>query len=152
MVLNSETVVYGVPNTNEANLRISSNKTKFYGMAFPVGENINSGYFSKMSGNELIKKNITQLISTSRGERFMLPLFGTNLKKYIFEPLDGFLIYKIKKEVQETMARYAPFVTIVDIQVGQSKESSFGSGIEILISCKVKDESQTVLDISLGLI
>jgi phage baseplate assembly protein W len=152
MVLNSETQVFGLPNTNEVNLRISSNKNKFFGLGFPVGGNINSGYFSKMSGNELIKRNITQLIRTRRGERFMLPLFGTNLKKYLFEPIDGFLTYKIRQEIQETMLRYAPFVEVVSIEISSNNKNEAINGIEIVLSCKVKDEPETVFDISLGLI
>ena len=152
MVLNSETKVFGIPNTNEVNLRVASNKRKFFGLGFPIGGNINSGYFSKMSGNELLKRNITQLISTRRGERFMLPLFGTNLKKYLFEPLDGFLTYKIKQEIQETMTRYAPYVDVVSIQVNSTNKNEAINGIEIILSCKVRDESEAVFDITLGLI
>ena len=82
----------------------------------------------------------------------MLPLFGTNLKKYLFEPLDGFLTYKIKQEIQETMTRYAPYVDVVSIQVNSTNKNEAINGIEIILSCKVRDESEAVFDITLGLI
>lgn len=154
MVLNSETKVFGVQNTKEVSLRSSSKVQKFYGLGFPVGENINAGYFSKMSGVELIKRNIVQLIRTDRGERFMLPLFGTNLKKYLFEPKDEFLFSKIRKEIRETLTRYAPFVDFVDVVIRGSElnTNQYKSGIEIVLYCKVKEESDVVLEINLGLL
>lgn len=152
MVLNSETKVFGVPSTNEAALRSGSKIQKYYGLTFPIGANVNSGYFSKISGPELLKRNLIQLLRTSRGERFMLPLFGTNLKKYLFEPLDEFLFLKIKKELTDTVTRYAPYVTIVKIDVIPTDQNQFRSGLFIKMYCSLKEEADVVFEVNLGLL
>ena len=152
MVLNSETKVFGVPSTKEAALRSGSKIQKYYGLAYPLGSNINSGYFSKLSGPELLKRNLIQLLRTSRGERFMLPLFGTNLKKYLFEPIDEFLFTKIRKELTESVQRYAPYVTIIRIDIVPTDQNQFRSGISIKMYCKLKEEDDVVFEVNLGLI
>lgn len=152
MVYNSETKVFGVPNTKEANSRSASKVQKFYGLGFPIGWNTAGGYFSKMSGLELIKRNITQLIRTTRGERFMLPLFGTNLKRYLFEPKDQFLFSKIKKEIAETIQRYAPYVELVKVEVTSTSANQYTSGLDIKLYCKVRDEDDVFIEVNLGII
>lgn len=151
MVYNAETKVYGVINTKESNNRVSSKVEKYYGLGFPVGANVAGGYFSKMSGLELIKKNITQLIRTTRGERFMLPLFGTNLKRYLFEPKDEYLFSKIRKEISETIERYAPYVEFIRLDIKGTTPNQFTSGIDMVLYCKVKDEEDVFIEINLGL-
>jgi len=151
MVYNAETKVYGVINTKEANNRVSSKVEKYYGLGFPVGTNVAGGYFSRMSGLELIKKNITQLIRTTRGERFMLPLFGTNLKRYLFEPKDEYLFSKIRKEISETIERYAPYVEFIRLDIKGSTSNQFTSGIDMVLYCRVKDEEDVFIEINLGI-
>jgi len=151
MVLNSDTKVFGVPSTNEVSLRSGSKVQKYYGLIFPIGSNTNSGYFSKSSGVELIKKNLLQLLRTSRGERFMLPNFGTNLKKYLFEPIDEFLFSKIKKELSTTIASYAPYVNLIDIDISSTDQNQFRSGIYINLICSLRDEDSVVFEVNLGL-
>lgn len=152
MVLNSETKVFGVTSTKEALQRSSSKVQKYYGMTFPIGSNINSGYFSKSSGVELIKRNLIQLLRTDRGERFMLPLFGSNLKTYIFEPIDEFLFSKIRKELTQTIKRYAPYVDIIKIDINPTNQNQFRAGLEIIMFCRLKEENDVVFEVNLGLL
>jgi hypothetical protein len=72
---------------------------KFQGLAYPVPLNPKNGYFSKASNLDLIKSNLSSLIKTQRGERFMRPDLGCNLKKFLMEPLDEGLFSLIKEEV-----------------------------------------------------
>lgn len=151
MVLNSDTKVFGVPSTNEVSLRSGSKVQKYYGLIFPLGSNVNSGYFSKSSGVELIKRNLLQLLRTKRNERFMLPDFGTNLKRYLFEPIDEFLFSKIRSEISKTIINYAPYVNLIDINITATDRNQFRAGIYINLICSVKDEDTVVFEIKLGL-
>ena len=82
----------------------------------------------------------------------MLPLFGTNLKRYLFEPKDQFLFSKIKKEIAETIQRYAPYVELVKIDVTSTSANQYTSGIDIKLYCKVRDEDDVFIEVNLGII
>ncbi len=152
MVLNAETKVFGVPSTKEAAQRSGSKIQKYYGITFPVGSNINAGYFSKSSGTELIKRNLIQLLRTDKGERFMLPNFGMNLKRYLFEPADQYLFSKIKREITNTVTTYAPYVEIIGVNVETTNQNQFRSGLNITLFCRLKEEDSVVFEVNLGLI
>ncbi len=151
MVYNSETKVFCIVNTKESNNRVSSKVEKYYGLGFPIGWNTAGGYFSKMSGLELIKRNLIQLVRTTRGERFMLPLFGTNLKRYLFEPKDEYLFSKIRKEVAETIQRYAPYVEFIRLDIKGTNANQYTSGIDMVLYCKVRDEEDVFIEVNLGI-
>lgn len=152
MVFYSETKVLGVPNTNVSKLASSAKTEQFYGLNYPLGSTLKAGYFSKLSGIQLVKRNITQLIRTGRGERFMLPLFGTNLKKYLFEPKDAFLYKKIRNEITETIKRYAPYVDLVKIDISSTSKNQYTGGIEIKLYCKIKEEDGVIFEVNLGIL
>lgn len=152
MVFYSETKVLGTPNTNASKLVTSAKTEQFYGLNFPLGSTVKAGYFSKLSGIQLVKKNLIQLIRTDRGERFMLPLFGTNLKKYLFEPKDAFLYKKIRTEIAETIQRYAPYVELIRVEVLPTSKSQYTGGIEIKLFCKIREEDGVVFEVNLGII
>jgi len=93
---------------------------KINGFAHPLGKNTGRGYFNKKSGVDLVKNNLIQLLSTNKGERVMLPSFGINLDRYLFEPLDSFTIDQIKNDIFLTLAAYAPEVEVIDLSVTSS--------------------------------
>ena len=96
MALNTNTTVYGITPTLSTSKRISSNVTRTFGFAYPLTKNLNAGWFSKESGIELVRNNLKQLLSTDLGERILLPGFGLNLKKYLFQPMDDELFEMIR--------------------------------------------------------
>ena len=59
----------------------------YSGIAYPVKWG-RKGLFSVKSDIELIEGNIIQILGTRRGERVMLPLFGSRILDFIHEPLD----------------------------------------------------------------
>ena len=60
---------------------------QYSGIAYPVKWG-RKGLFSVKSDIELIEGNIIQILGTRRGERVMLPLFGSRILDFIHEPLD----------------------------------------------------------------
>ena len=57
------------------------------GISYPVKLG-DKGLFKSTTDVDLIKGNVLQIIGTRRGERVMLPLFGSRILDFIFEPLD----------------------------------------------------------------
>ena len=59
----------------------------YSGIAYPVKQG-RKGLFSIETDIKLIEGNIIQILGTRRGERVMLPLFGSRILDFIHEPLD----------------------------------------------------------------
>lgn len=112
----------------------TSKSKKIYGFLFPLGKTYKNGLLPKTSGIELVKNNLIQLLRTERGERVMLPDFGCNLRKYLFEPLDKETFRSIKNEILTTINKYAVGVNILKLSV--SPLDSYG--IEGLQAIQVK--------------
>lgn len=50
---------------------------------------------------ELVKQDLMNHIHTRRGERVMMPTFGTNIPLYIFEPKTEAILETIESELME---------------------------------------------------
>lgn len=65
---------------------------------------------------ELVKMDLLNHIFTKKGERVMMPTFGTMIPEMAFEPLDGETISIVREEVTRVV-NYDPRVELLDIQV-----------------------------------
>ena len=65
---------------------------------------------------DLIKSDLINHIFTRKGERVMMPTFGTEIPDLVFEPLDEDLVEIVKDEL-ETVFNFDPRVSIVALQV-----------------------------------
>lgn len=151
MAINQDTSIFGFENTKEANLRSKSKIFNIYGLAYPMHENPNTGYMSLISGPKLLKRNITQLLKTSPGERFMLPNYGLNLKRYLFEPLTGLLVDELKDYIAQVISNYAPYIVLKDLKLYTQSFSDpgFVANLIIKLYCKVREEEGEVFEIEI---
>ena len=58
-----------------------------------------------------------QLLQTERGERVMLPKYGCNLQKFLFQPLDRTTFKAIKEEILFSCENYLDGATVRKISV-----------------------------------
>ena len=73
-----------------------------YGITFPFTDS-SEGFFlglNKIPDSE-VRSNLIHLILTLKGTRYFLPDFGTNLMRYIFEPMDSATKTSIDNEIRE---------------------------------------------------
>ena len=101
----------------------TSKRKRLVGIGFPVLTTNTGGFFSRSEGPETVMAGLKQLILTTKGERPMLPNFGTNLRRYVFEPYDTSLVKKIQEDVLEAVRVYAPWVKTTGIDVSQDNRS-----------------------------
>lgn len=142
MAINQEINVYGREAPKQANFLSRSKGSRSYGLKFPFGSLEEGKFLKKASDVEMIKSNLRQLLLTRRGERVMLPNFGTNLKNYLMEPLDQALLSQIRREISESIYKYAPDVNLNSIQVFPLDQPSFSGGHALLIKlfCSLKED------------
>jgi uncharacterized protein len=116
----------------------TSRKEKLNGIAFPVVAGT-GGYFSKAEGFATILGGLKQLLLTNRGERVMLPDYGTNLRSYVFEQDTPQLRSKIKDEVYNAIAAYSPRVEISNYEL-LMRDVSGRNNILISLTLRLKND------------
>lgn len=99
---------------------------------FPFKDSV-KGFFLDMSddNDSAIKNDLIHLLLTQKGERYYLPSFGSNLRKYIFEPMDGITIEDVRQEVNDTLKEYIPNLNIKKIHVDMSETSEFTATVRL---------------------
>lgn len=105
---------------------------KYINIAFPFKDDNSKNYYLKMNrtGQDAIKSDLIHLLLTTPGDRLYLPDFGTNLRKFIFEPNDTTVREDIKAEVQQSISKYIPNLTITELTVERPSDSEYGSRSE----------------------
>ena len=81
------------------------------GICYPVKAG-DKGLFNVDTDIELIEGNIIQILGTRKGERVMLPEFGSKIMDFIFEPLDYITCALIRFEVITSIRRWEPRVIL----------------------------------------
>lgn len=91
-------------------------KQRYINIDFPFKDSDKGFYFKLNSTNtDAIRSDLLHLLLTNKGERLYLPDFGSDLKKYIFEPNDSITHEQIKDNLNENIKRYIPNLIINDI-------------------------------------
>jgi hypothetical protein len=153
MVNSTNSTLYGVAPSKVPQQDIKKTKDTANGMRFPIGLNTDGGYIKKSSGLQLIKDNLRQLLLTNRGERVMLPNFGTNIKKYLMEPLDQVLLNQVRSEILDSINAYARNIQVLKIQVIPGDERFAGGGNYLIINlfCALREQEEITFDVKVDL-
>ena len=124
MAIPETTNIYGKVLADKARKEITLKDPVVQGFKYPIVPNSGRGYFSKATGMDLMKNMIKSFIRTNRGERFMLPDYGADLRKYIMEPLDQATFKLIRDEIESSVRKYLDVVQINKIQVFETRNSN----------------------------
>jgi len=116
---------------------------RLIGLNYPIPVKPKNGYFSKSTNLTLVKSNLNCLIRTERGERFMRPDYGCNLRKFLMEPLDEVTFSLIKEEVVTSIRRYLSTVSVGKIQVFETRTGQ----LKVNLFCSVRDAIATAFNI-----
>lgn len=84
---------------------------QYRGIAYPVKTG-DRGLFKSATDERLIYGNIIQILTTRRGERVMLPEFGSRIYEFIHEPLDHVTCALIRRELIDAIARWEPRIIL----------------------------------------
>jgi len=108
-------------------------KRKYLGVRFPFTAMDDTNFFVDIDYDPYkeIKSDIMHLIFTPKGQRLRMPNFGTNLIRFIFEPKDDKTLTDIKIELQESIKKFIPNVTITKLNVIDSDIDNYTANVEI---------------------
>tara|TARA_S200002703_G_scaffold3608_2_gene5146 strand:- start:11727 stop:12110 length:384 start_codon:yes stop_codon:yes gene_type:complete len=119
-------------------------KTRYINIDFPFKDS-NKGFYLNLNqtDRDAIRADLLHLLLTNKGERLYLPDFGSDLKKYIFEPNDAITHEEIRDNLNETIKTYIPNVIINSIEF---KNNDVEESIVVELTFTVTEDSFTSTD------
>ena len=81
-----------------------------------------------------VKQAVLNILLTNKGERLYDAQYGSDVRTYLFEPLDFGTAGSIKDEIVRTLKRYEPRVTIQECLVEPNFDSN---GFDVRLDFKV---------------
>ena len=85
--------------------------------------------------NAAIKQAIVNLILTNKGERLFNPDYGSDIRSYLFEPLDYAIAGIIKKNMQLSLAKYEPRIRVTSIACVHNFEDN---GLDVELTYEIR--------------
>ena len=125
-----------------------------FGLNFPLGQDRNNGgFFQKVSGVYMIRDAVRQLLQTERGERVMLPKFGCNLRKFLFQPLDESTFEAIKREIQYSFNHYIVGANIKKLAVFPFGDAgpAGGNSLKVVLTLQLNKADLEVFDVEVDI-
>ena len=146
MAYTSTKTVYGHVNKIPIDQDLKGKFEKTKGFGFPVGSEAGKPMFFTETSETLIKNNLKQLLGTHPGERVLLPDFGCNLRRFLFQPLNDITKENIKRQVVTSISKYLKSIFIEDIKIVELDEVGPDSNqvINVQLRVRIKDETNLV--------
>ena len=125
-------------------------RQEIYGLTFPLGAERNSGgFFKKNSGRAMIQQAVLQLLRTEKGERLMLPNFGCNLRKYLFQPITAELFSDIRDTIETSFRNYIVGARLLKVGVFETGEydAAGGNQLRVVLSVQLNTDDLEIFDV-----
>ena len=83
-----------------------------------------SGSVKKVINEAAINQSIKTILSTTPGERIMLPSFGSKIKSVLFEQIDPLTAEFIQDEIENAINRWEDRIRVVRVEVESNHDSN----------------------------
>lgn len=113
------------------------------GWSFPIRVDEKTGKIKTTSLEEDIKQSVKILLNTVRGERLKHRNYGSQLTRFVFEPISYHLVREIEEELYETLQYWEPRIEDINIEILHKKSNDAELFIHIsytIIQTKTRDE------------
>ena len=101
------------------------------GWAFPISIDEKTGKIKTTTLQEDIKQSVIILLNTVRGERLKHSSYGSQLTRFVFEPISYGLVREIEEEVYETLQYWEKRIEDINIEIFHDKENDTELSIHI---------------------
>ncbi|HEY1758768.1 MAG TPA: GPW/gp25 family protein [Bryobacteraceae bacterium] len=117
------------------------NGTDFIGQGwgFPIKVNAKGG-LDWSTGPDRIQAAIWIILSTSLGERLMLPSFGAGIKDYVFESNSPMIRARLQSAIQAALTQWEPRIQVVSVQANPSPDQD--SLVLVSINYQIRDTNE----------
>lgn len=91
-------------------------ENRFINIDFPFRDSEDGSFFKlNKTDRDAVRADLLHLLLTNKGDRLYLPDFGSDLRKYIFQPNDDITHGEIRDSLNETIKKYIPNLIVDDI-------------------------------------
>ncbi len=109
------------------------------GWSFRIKVNAKGG-LDWSNGPDRIQAAIWIILSTTPGERLMLPSFGAGIKDYVFESNSELICAQLQNGIQKALTQWEPRIQVVSVQATPSPEQE--SLVLISIDYQILDTNE----------
>ena len=96
-----------------------------------------------------IKQAIVNVLLTNKGERLMNPRYGSDIRRFLFEPLDYGTGFQIKSNIRDTLERFEPRINVLDIKCKLNFTDN-GFDVELQYSVRGTDDPPVAVEFFLS--
>ena len=96
-----------------------------------------------------IKQAIVNLLLTNKGERLMNPEYGSNIRSYLFEPLDYATASQITTNIRYSIDRWEPRISVSTLKAYPNFDDN-GFDVEMTYSVRGTDTPPVTVDFFLA--
>lgn len=91
---------------------------KSFSLTFPITEDISSNTFkTNVTSKDAIRSKLLLLITTDYGSLYYNRDFGTNVKKYLFEPSNSLTADNIKSDIITACNKFIKDISINTVEI-----------------------------------
>ena len=111
------------------------------------------GYFASTTTTiDAVKNNIRNLLQTNKGERFMQPSLGIELRKFLFEQFTDESRISIENDITDALNFWLPFVEIKKLIVAMDEEYDVGRNkLKIDITFNINKDPNTLSSVQIDI-
>jgi phage baseplate assembly protein W len=102
-----------------------------------------SNDLGRVTDFEAVRRSIKNLILTDKYERLLDPNIGSNIKRCLFEPMDGATTVMLQNYIRDTIKNYEPRARLVDVIVTPDYNNN-AYHISIYFTVTFSEKMQTV--------
>ncbi len=100
--------------------------------------------------------NLKNLLLTQKGERYLIPTFGTNLVQSLFQPATTELKEFINKDITDAISYWLPYINIIELSIktfedDPALETSINVNLKFTIDQTQSEQSITIIVSQAGL-
>ena len=118
------------------------------GMAYQGGTFNIQGGTDRQGGERKLQEDIKFLLTQEKGKFYPDPEFGSEIQKYLFEPLTPNLGKRMQDEIRDLIEKYYPQISLIGIDINLDTENN---GVYISIKYRYSDSAQEISKIDLTL-
>ena len=96
-----------------------------------------------------IKQAIVNLLMTNKGERLMNPNFGSDIRSYLFEPLDYGTANQITGNIKSTIDTFEPRISVLNLRALPNMDDN-GFDVEMTYEIRGTDDPPVTVDFFLA--
>ena len=96
-----------------------------------------------------IKQAIVNLLLTNKGEKLYNPEYGSDIRNFLFEPMDYATSAQIKQNIMYTLGQWEPRIEIEEVKVATNYDEN-GFDVSLVYTIRGLDNPPTAVDFFLS--